>query len=440
MSPTIAPTPVDPPSGSTSLVYAFKEKAPRIAMAYALGQAAWPWGKKLHTWVRNRQRYTITVHGGDDIYFDLHEWVLTLLPSKDRRSLYAMSVSEGHSNKSLDPSPDIEVGQRHSRVRKRIRLHFDGEREQIIQMDGHSVTVTVNEGESAFFAGQRYTMKEPTIAFTVHSEAARDAVHCKLESILQDHYRDDKRPTLRIGMSWGSWKSCEEIPMRTMESVVLSVEQEDRLVSDMAQFLDAEDEYAKRCIPWKRGYLFTGEAGTGKTSAAKALANHFGLDIWYLPLGDVTSGSNLIDLVSSVAPRSMLLIEDIDVFHVARQRDDEDQISLSDLLNALDGVTSPWGLITVLTTNHPEVLDDALTRPGRVDVREHFGLAANEQIEGLLRWFYPEWLGDISGPTSGGTLLAPAEVVGVMHRNLYDPEAAIKELTILRRAKALRPL
>ena len=64
----------------------------------------------------------------------------------------------------------------------------------------------------------------------------------------------------------------------------------------------------------------------------------------------------------------MLLIEDVDcVFKTERTTTDQTGVTLSGLLNALDGVSSREGRVLFLTTNHPERLDAALVRPGRVD-------------------------------------------------------------------------
>ena len=84
-------------------------------------------------------------------------------------------------------------------------------------------------------------------------------------------------------------------------------------------------------------------------------------------------GGNLTELQSVLGtalqrrPSGMLLLEDIDVFHAAARRDDDaGSITLSGLLNALDGIATPHGLLTVLTTNTPEVLDHAVVRAGRM--------------------------------------------------------------------------
>jgi chaperone BCS1 len=58
-------------------------------------------------------------------------------------------------------------------------------------------------------------------------------------------------------------------------------------------------------------------------------------------------------------------------------------------LNAIDGVAAGEGRLLFATTNHPEKLDPALIRPGRIDRRVEIGLADREQLARMFRRFYP---------------------------------------------------
>jgi len=66
------------------------------------------------------------------------------------------------------------------------------------------------------------------------------------------------------------------------------------------------------------------------------------------------------------------------------------QRHLSGLLNALDGVSSREGRILFLTTNHPERLDPALIRPGRVDRKVELSHSTPEQARRIFLWFYQD--------------------------------------------------
>jgi chaperone BCS1 len=64
-------------------------------------------------------------------------------------------------------------------------------------------------------------------------------------------------------------------------------------------------------------------------------------------------------------------------------------VSFSGLLNALDGVRTQEGRILFMTTNHPENLDPALVRPGRVDLQVKLDYASFHQMEELFMRFHP---------------------------------------------------
>lgn len=381
-----------------------ENKFPRVALGVALGQAAWPVAKSIRTWVNNKRLYTIKIPGGmgsDGLYYDIQEWILGLLPAEERKALIAFApfsnTPAGEDNK---PPP--------------LRFGYDGRRSQTIFIRGHKVTVSLEEGN-------RKEEKPPEICFSMTTLAAKDAVAAEIAAALVQTNRD---PVFRMLDTWGDWERIDELPDRSLESVILPGRQLDRIITDITTFLDSEELYARRCIPWHRGHLYEGSPGTGKTSVARAVASHFGLDVWHLPLADVKHDSGLLRAVLGVKPRSVLLLEDIDVFHAATQRDDKSEITLSGVLNALDGFATPHGLITIMTSNHPEVLDEALIRPGRVDLVEHFGLASSKEISRLLaRWYGTdvEFTHDVH--------LSPATVTEICKRNehLHDALVQLKE-------------
>jgi chaperone BCS1 len=206
-----------------------------------------------------------------------------------------------------------------------------------------------------------------------------------LEQLAVQVYATKKQPSLLMPSRWGGdWSRRDDLPPRALASVVLRAGQLERLVDDLGGFIASEADYARLSQPWHRGYLFHGPPGTGKTSVARALANHFDLPVHYLPLGDLERDADLMNLVGQIRSRSILLIEDADVYHAAVDRDDDSpKASLAAMLNALDGVWTPHGLVTVLTTNDRDALDTALLRPGRVDVTEEFSMLDAEQADRL---------------------------------------------------------
>jgi len=94
-------------------------------------------------------------------------------------------------------------------------------------------------------------------------------------------------------------------------------------------------------------------------------------------------------------------------------------ISLSGLLNAIDGVASHEGRVLVMTTNHPEKLDDALIRPGRVDMQVEFSLATRAQAQEIFVRMYTNDREKLSKPrfvTANGYLAKSALPATLRHR------------------------
>jgi mitochondrial chaperone BCS1 len=200
------------------------------------------------------------------------------------------------------------------------------------------------------------------------------------------------RLTLYTVDRWGDdWRMADSKPRRSLDSVVLDEGVVKRLHDDIHDFFARRDWYAQMGIPWRRGYLLYGPPGTGKTSVAFALAGELHLKLCALSLTNPKLTDNVMaDLLQRTPPRSLILLEDIDAFFNAREKQDARvQISFSGLLNALDGVGAQEGRIVVLTTNHHERLDAALIRPGRIDVTIELGNASAIQLRGLLDRFLP---------------------------------------------------
>ncbi|GLA67401.1 hypothetical protein AtubIFM54640_010719 [Aspergillus tubingensis] len=197
----------------------------------------------------------------------------------------------------------------------------------------------------------------------------------------------------------GEWKKAKLRPVRPISTVIMDEEVKDDILRDVDEFLDQDmqDWYAERGIPYKRGYLLFGPPGTGKSSFSLSLAGKHELDIYTLQLSNI-SDSTLMKLFAELPPRSIVLLEDVDTAGVGRRGSvDTDQdgnsqsaVTLSGLLNVLDGVSSQEGRILIMTTNHIDHLDEALVRPGRSDKKVHFKLADQNMSTQLFRTVFKQ--------------------------------------------------
>lgn len=196
--------------------------------------------------------------------------------------------------------------------------------------------------------------------------------------------------------SWGTeWRPFGNPQRkRPLSSVVLAPGVKEKVVADLREFLSSSDWYRDRGIPYRRGYLLYGPPGTGKTSFVKALAGELDYNICMVNLSERgLTDDRLNHLLCNLPERSIALLEDADAAFANRTQTGEDgyrgaNVTFSGLLNALDGAASGEDRIILLTTNHPDRLDEALLRPGRVDMKVEIGYATQEVVEGMWERFF----------------------------------------------------
>ena len=203
------------------------------------------------------------------------------------------------------------------------------------------------------------------------------------------------------------WDRVEGYVPRLLESVILKPGEMDRLLQDVEKFKNAKQRYRHLGVPYHRGYLLYGPPGTGKTSVVSAIAERFAMSIYAVNLADFNDRS-LMKAINDVAPGAVVLFEDIDCMKGGKARagaaespqqkkaeqgdekkPDSFGVTLSGLLNVLDGFHAPDNVLFMMTSNHIDALDPALLRPGRIDYRLYLGPATDQQKAELYLRFFP---------------------------------------------------
>jgi len=166
----------------------------------------------------------------------------------------------------------------------------------------------------------------------------------------------------------GGWYKDEnlfqDIKGATFDNLILRGNLKQEIRDDLVQFFASRALYDEYGIPWKRGILFIGPPGNGKTHAVKALINSMDQPCLYIK--SLNGVQQVFDRARRTSP-CILVIEDLDSQLHQQNR--------SAFLNEIDGFAANIGIVTLATTNHPERLDPSiLDRPSRFDRKYHFEL------------------------------------------------------------------
>jgi hypothetical protein len=140
------------------------------------------------------------------------------------------------------------------------------------------------------------------------------------------------------------------------------------VINDAQFWMKNKEWYLQRGIKWRKARALYGKPGTGKTSLVRALAQQLGIPIHIFELSNLEPDTlqQCWEASSLVQPR-IVLFEDFDrVFHGDKNMIANNGLTLSDLLNIIDGVDEANGLFIFITANDHTKLDPALVRPGRL--------------------------------------------------------------------------
>ncbi len=249
----------------------------------------------------------------------------------------------------------------------------------------------------------------------------------------------------------GNWSKSEElyhaIKSVTFDNLTLPDALKEEIQTDFRQFFASRELYDRYRIPWKRGILFLGPPGNGKTHTVKALINQIDQPCLYVKSLKARYATDH-ETIHSVFERArqttpcLLVLEDLDSLINDRNR--------AFFLNELDGFAANTGVVVLATTNHPELLDPAiLDRPSRFDRKYAFELPAAAEREAYIsRWnatvepelqLTPDGLNDIVERTDGFSFAYLKELfLSAMMRWIAVPQPGQMDLAMRSQIDMLR--
>ncbi|KAF9667285.1 hypothetical protein SADUNF_Sadunf15G0006700 [Salix dunnii] len=227
----------------------------------------------------------------------------------------------------------------------------------------------------------------------------------------------------------GRWASVPFTHPATMDTMVMDGDLKIKVKADLELFLKSKRYYHRLGHVWKRSYLLYGASGTGKSSFIAAMARFLSFDVYDIDISNVSDDSDLKMLLLQTTSRSVIVIEDLDRLLMEKPED----VSLSGVLNFMDGIVSCCGeeRVMVFTMNSKDQIDQAVLRPGRVDVHIQFPLCdfsafkslANNYLGVKEHKLFSQVEESLLG---GGSSLTPAEIGEIMISNRNSPTRALK--------------
>lgn len=272
-----------------------------------------------------------------------------------------------------------------------------------------------------------------------------------------------RSPEDKIGIyTFGdSWNRVADVPYRPLDSVMVDESIRQELLEAIENFKQRKDWYHARGLAYKLTFLLHGEPGSGKTSIIKGLASYFKMNLALLNLGQ-HSDKSLSQALQTLPSNCMVAIEDFDSTSASHKRSygntspralkpidtakkdtlapakkteeskSDLQIDLmcmltpAGLFNALDGLAALDDAIIFMTTNHVEIMDEALLRPGRVDKFIYIGPLADREIRSYIALMYPNYHGALPSSTFKPQLGCDLQALYFEYRD--NPEGFVAKL------------
>lgn len=366
-------------------------------------QNVWRLAQDIKQSVDNRIAYTFEIKRENSLFLSVSEWLLQHT-SITIRQFEAIKKYESNTSE--------------------LRLFVKPVHRQWITLEGERIFISFTERDpikdNDLFSGKQQQESSLTLgSYTKKGSLAIQELLSKLAS------RNNEFRSMWIPSRYSGWEQSPADVVRGFENLVLSNSAETLIRNDLKLFSESEDQYNKFSLPYKRNYLFYGPPGTGKSSLAQAIAFTLDVDLYVLDISYMDKDAKLLETITEVPKGSVLLIEDIDAASVSLDREAKgnSNLSLSSILNILDGAISARGIITILTSNRPSSLDDALLRSGRMDVKIHLDYLDKTETEELLEKIIGRKVN-----LEVNQKICPADIMEIVKRNMFNHTRLIEEV------------
>lgn len=322
-----------------------------LAFLYAFNKARRFFASKFYEGFRQYCTSNVHIDGDDDLYDLVIKWIAEMRPDISSRwvlakTQYGSAVTDADKQEdskafldaALDENGNFNFSRASARIPPRYEPYHGAHYFWHTWTDVFLVSRTERRKSSDDGRYERL-IEEIDIRCVGRTTVAtkRLLAEIKLWSVNNQISKTAIRSPSSPDHGWyrRPWTKTSERPCRPMSTVILEEEQKALIKDDINEFLHplSTKWYATRGIPYRRGYLFHGPPGTGKTSLSFALAGLFGLDIYIIPLMDPElSEAYLSRLFNALPRRCIVLLEDIDTAGVESRDEDgnEDEDSDSD--------------------------------------------------------------------------------------------------------------
>lgn len=190
-------------------------------------------------------------------------------------------------------------------------------------------TIDYNIGKNKMTFG--FYVKKITTEYGKDNETAVINISAENTQIIQDFIKMCTKKyckyikTNRDGLfvysyELNKWKGNELKVIKTFDNLFLSDNINSKILSDIDSFQNNKDLYKKMGISYKRGFLFYGKPGCGKTSTINAIARYVNYDIYKLRMTDFRDSKSLFKAVTAIPTNNILVIEDIDRLNIGNKK------------------------------------------------------------------------------------------------------------------------